>query len=62
MLARAQFVLARTLTALDTDPARARRLADAAHAGFMTLGAVAADELAEVDAWRRRHRAPGSAR
>jgi tetratricopeptide (TPR) repeat protein len=49
--ARVRFALARALVAAGGDRARARTLAEAARAGFATLGAPGAARAAEVDRW-----------
>jgi len=54
-LASTRFHLARALTALGRDPARARALITEARAAMVAAGARADADLAELDAWRRRH-------
>jgi eukaryotic-like serine/threonine-protein kinase len=52
LLARARFALARALRAAGRDPARAAGVADQARVAMESLGARAARDLAELDAWR----------
>ena len=50
-VAEIQWGLARTLSALGRDPARARTLADAARAGYVALGSESAGRAQEISRW-----------
>jgi tetratricopeptide (TPR) repeat protein len=54
-LADARFSLAKALAAAHRDPARARRLATEARAGFVASGRADDALLGDVDAWLRTH-------